>query len=520
MRLPKLNSLPINLFSGLCIVIILSCNLHSKGQSKTATSPVSKGKQLAAQYCQSCHLLPDPSLLDKKTWETGALPGMGPRLGIFYYGDRVYPSLRQDPDVDKHYYPSQPVISYLQWQEIIDYYTAEAPDSLPGQNRPVPIKMGLPLFKARIPSLHYRFPVTCLVQGDSLDQGFYIGDMLRNKIYRFNNKLVAVDSVKTPGPVVGLNSKGSQLLACNIGMLNPNDGKHGSALYLDRNRQGKMVADTHPLFDSLKRPVRITPADLNGDGKMDYIVCEFGNTAGALSWMENLGNGSFRRHVLRNEPGAITAYVDDYNHDGKPDIWALFAQGDESIVLFTNKGNGEFDQRQVLRFPPVYGSSSFSLVDFNGDGFPDILYTCGDNADYSEILKPYHGVYIFLNDGENHFTQKYFYPINGCYKAIARDFDGDGDLDIATISFFADYKKQPAEGFVYLENKGNFQFEPYSLPAAKLGRWLTMDAADLNGDGRQDLILGNFSLAPVTSKSGADFKNGPPFIVLENTGIR
>ena len=68
--------------------------------------------------------------------------------------------------------------------------------------------------------------------------------------------------------------------------------------------------------------------------------------------------------------GAIKVYVDDYNHDGLPDIWALFAQGEEGIFLFTNKGNGNFEQRQVLRFPPVYGSSSFEIIDLNNDGFP------------------------------------------------------------------------------------------------------------------------------------------------------
>lgn len=58
----------------------------------------------------------------------------------------------------------------------------------------------------------------------------------------------------------------------------------------------------------------------------------------------------------------------------------------------------------------------------------------------------------------------------------------DGDLDIATISFFADYEKQPEEGFVYFENKGNFNFKPYSLKETKLGRWLTIDAGDFDGD--------------------------------------
>ncbi|WP_431214812.1 FG-GAP-like repeat-containing protein [Puia sp. P3] len=90
----------------------------------------------------------------------------------------------------------------------------------------------------------------------------------------------------------------------------------------------------------------------------------------------------------------------------------------------------------MLRWPPSYGSSYFELADFNGDGFADIVYTCGDNADFSPVLKPYHGVYIYLNDGHNSFRPWYFFPINGCYKAVARDFDGDGDLDLAAIAFF------------------------------------------------------------------------------------
>ncbi|HEY8971497.1 MAG TPA: VCBS repeat-containing protein, partial [Puia sp.] len=179
-------------------------------------------------------------------------------------------------------------------------------------------------------------------------------------------------------------------------------------------------------------------------------------------------------------------------------------------------GGGVFDQQEVLRFPPVYGSSYFELADFNQDGIPDILYTCGDNADYSQVLKPYHGVYIFINDGKNHFTQRYFFPINGCYKAMARDFDGDGDLDIATISFFADYVNQPEEGFVYLENEESFQFQPYSLPAARWGRWITMNTGDLDGDGREDILLGNFSVGPTLWKSTYNWKEGPLFLLLRN----
>ena len=166
----------------------------------------------------------------------------------------------------------------------------------------------------------------------------------------------------------------------------------------------------------------------------------------------------------------------------------------------------------------MYGSTYFELADLNKDGLPDILYTCGDNADFSPVLKPYHGVYIFLNEGGHRFTQHYFFPVDGCYKAIARDFDGDGDLDIATISFFPDTDHRPEEGFVYFENQGGMDLQPYSIMETQQGKWLTMDAADLDRDGRTDLILGNFSFFSPVTKAGVDFRKGPSFLVLKNKG--
>jgi hypothetical protein len=97
-----------------------------------------------------------------------------------------------------------------------------------------------------------------------------------------------------------------------------------------------------------------------------------------------------------------------------------------------------------------------------------------------------------LNDGKNNYKKAFFYPINGCFKALARDFDKDGDLDIATISYFPDFKNQPKEGFVYLENKGKFTFSATSIKEVNAGNWLVMDSADLDADGDEDIVLGNF----------------------------
>jgi len=479
---------------------------------------VAAGEKLAKKYCQSCHSFPDPSLLDVNSWENGVLPNMGPRLGIFSHNWKEYPSMRRDIHLPPNFYPSEPILNPAQWQNIINFYLATAPDSLPAQQRPYPIKNDLDIFSVSEPVITKLSPTTCFIQLDTTRIPYSVlqADIFRESLMRYNDHLQPVDSVHFSGPVVDIDFRSETMVATNIGNLNPNNAKLGRLQHVLMNAEGKMSLDTPSLISSLQRPVQSLQVDLNGDGKPDELVCEFGHLTGALSWYENLGDHHYSRHVLRPVPGAIKAYVKDYNHDGLPDLFVLFAQGEEGIFLFTNRGHGQFDQKKILDFPPSYGSTYFEMDDFNHDGFPDIVYTCGDNADFSVVLKPYHGVYIFLNDGHWNFKQRYFFPINGCYKAMARDFDGDGDLDLAVISFFADYQNQPEEGFVYLENKGDFNFLPHSLPAAQQGRWLTMDVGDLNRDGRPDILLGNFSVAPSFIKPKVDFKKGPAFLYLKN----
>lgn len=82
-------------------------------------------------------------------------------------------------------------------------------------------------------------------------------------------------------------------------------------------------------------------------------------------------------------------------------------------------------------------------------------------------------------------------PVNGVGKVIAKDFDADGDIDLASISYFPDYTKTPEESFIYWKNEGDLTFSPYSFPEVTAGRWLTMDANDTDGDGDIDIVLGN-----------------------------
>ncbi|OAQ40307.1 hypothetical protein A5893_04965 [Pedobacter psychrophilus] len=496
------------------ICLIFYFVFSNKKPKDQLTTNIKEGEVLAAQYCQSCHKLPNPSLLSKQIWIEGAMPTMGPFFGINSFKGIAYHKIK---DVDASYFPSEPTLDSLQWQKISDYYYNAAPEFLPNQDKDISKVKVLPFFEVEMPEskdFFVKISTTTFVKIDTTvnPHRVIVHDASAQKLLIFDKNLNLLKANNGLGLITDLDFNANQILACNIGeTLEGNNQRKGNIRLLKINEKGE-VSKGKILFDKLARPIKITHADFDNDGRLDLLASEFGNVIGGLSLMLNKGNDAYDQIVLKNVPGVSNTIPFDYNKDGLKDIWALFAQGNEGVFLFTNKGKGKFEEKQVLSFPPSYGSTWFDLVDFNKDGHPDIIYTCGDNADYTPILKPYHGVYIFLNDGKNNFSQKYFYPINGCYKAIARDFDKDGNIDIAAISFFPS-SLQPEEAFNYLKNNGNYLFSPFKLPLnTPFEKGITMDVADLDGDGKLDIVLGNGYYSSDENNKHLE----PLFIVLKN----
>lgn len=382
--------------------------------------------------------------------------------------------------------PHSRMVSAADWEKIRQYYRYTAPDSIiipPGD-----ISDTLKQFDVKPVRLDIaRNQTVTLIEEDTIKDQFYIGTR-PGQLFITNRNLDVKDSIQlgsAPSKIAMFES--DQRIVLEMGIMDPNEQPAGKLRLMKGN--DKTIFE---IIDSLQRPVDFERADLDNDGKEDYVICNFGNYTGALVVHRGLGNGKFQQHILQYLPGARRVIIGDFDNNNMPDILALMSQGDERIILLYNQGNFQFRVATLLRFNPVYGSSYFDIADFNNDGKFDIIYTNGDNADYSAILKPYHGVRIFLNNGANDFKESWFYPMHGASQARVTDFDEDGDLDIAAISFFPDFQNHPERGFIYFENTPD-GYIPQITPLGRVGRWLTMEVTDIDKDGDTDLLLGSLT---------------------------
>ena len=462
-----------------------------------------RARLLAMNICGVCHLFPQPELLDRHTWTNQIKPLMRIRMGVA--------ALENNPSPDARTLMEQ-------WNAIWeDYYAVAAPEIAPAQDPRPPIVPDLGLFKAEDPKYEVTNGYATMIQIDSEAHQIYVGNAIKKclDVLDSRGRLLASSPVDTT--LTHLMKRPEGWLGTQIGIVPPNDLPLGLITLYDRkeNRFEKHC----DLLSGLLRPVQIAVADLLGDGHQELVVCSFGNTAGRLAWYSQNGPCRYAEHTIVDRPGAVSARLLDVDHDGKLDLVVLMAQAKEGVFLYRNIGGGEFVEKALIEQPPVWGYAYFELADINGDGHLDILTANGDRGDFECPPRKYHGIRIYLNDGQWNFKETFFYPLNGAYKCMAADFDGDGDLDIAAISFFTDYDKSPEESFVYLENRGGLKFTAHTFPDCHRGRWLTMDAGDLDGDGDVDIVLGGVYKTPFRAPQALYErwqKEGPSVLILRN----
>ena len=467
----------------------------------SCSSPTTK-KQVALyeQHCASCHLAPSIKHLPKNIWETKILPDMAARMGIKEAGYNPMDGLsfeEMEATIKTGIYPLRPTLSKEDWNLLKEYIVSMAPDSLEAINRTYQ-SQELNQFKTRSISLDSaQGSFITFLEYNQADQNVLVGDMNGNLLAYDYQKQISTNLGQFHSPIVAYTKKDSNTYATTIGQLNPTELSSGRVFTIT----GDSIT---PISALLHRPVHMVATDLNKDGEDELIVSEFGNLTGALSLLTKNDSLTYTKRILLNQPGAIRVLTKDMNNDGKEDIVALTSQGDETITILYQQDDMNFLAEKVLRFSPIYGTSWFELIDYDGDGDDDIITVHGDNADKSYVQKPYHGMRIHINDGKNNFEEKHFHALNGATRLVARDFDQDGDIDVGVLSTFPDYENYPEFSFVYLENSDakTFKFKEYTFKDSNVGRWFLLDAGDVDNDGDEDIVLSSFTyvFTPVPAK--------------------
>lgn len=480
-----------------------------------------KGRTLAKSHCGSCHAYPSPSLLPKAIWKDHVLPQMAALVGDQAAQDSL--GVWEDKTEEEiaivkklGVYPENSQISRDDFQAIMEFYAAEAPVELPPQ-KPKQKPEALSNFTAKTLFIEgIKSPKTSLVAINEERRELIISDATSPQLYVKdpNDELFTLPPISSLA-VQFIKKAPNVYNFITIGSIAPSDLSRGALYEMDLNNNS-----WNKNLDQLARPVYGIWEDLEMDGKPDFLISNYGHNGGNIAIYRD---GEFQSKPLQlGGSGARKIEVCDLNQDGKPDIVALFCQGNERLSVFYNQGNGQFDAEKILlQFSPVMGTSYFELQDLNGDGAMDLLISNGDNWDYSTVAKPYHGFRIYVNKGMGNFEEVWFYPQYGAAKAMAVDIDGDGDLDLATIAFY-DELDNPEEQFLLFENRGDMTFQPRFIPDAGFGKWLTMDLGDIDGDGDKDIVLGSYAhnTMEYTKLLLRGIEEIPNVLILENTKYR
>lgn len=242
----------------------------------------------------------------------------------------------------------------------------------------------------------------------------------------------------------------------------------------------------------------IKKADVNGDGLDDLF---FGGGKDQISELHIVNtDGTFEKRTKSFEGFKSSEVVDavffDSDSDGDLDVY--LGHGGRSFSpysgllkdeLLLNDGKGNYTLAEnAIPFNKLVNTGSVAVGDLNKDGKEDIVVTeMMNNQGYGKPGQ----CFIFINRGNNQFQSieaEYLKDIGMISSVVITDYNQDSWPDIVLAG-----KWMPLT--MIANQKGNFQSERNLMAIENsVGLWNTIELADIDQDGDQDLLCGNEGL--------------------------
>ncbi len=254
-----------------------------------------------------------------------------------------------------------------------------------------------------------------------------------------------------------------------------------------------------PHFYSHNGPA-MAVADVNGDGKKDVFIGGAKGTAGKIFLQEYHGQYSpLAEASFKPDAGYedVAAAFFDVDNDGDADLYLVsggyeFDKNSPFLQdrLFINDGKGNFTLKTGALPTRLENKSCIAVCDMNNDGFADVFVGGGVVHGSYPLSSPGR---IFMNDGKGNFIDKTkevcpaLLTLKGIISsAVWVDVNKDGKKDLVVAGEW-----MPVTTFV--NNGTSLTLNPNKEPLPT-GWWTSLAVADIDGDGDDDIIAGNFGL--------------------------